>query len=186
MGKLVYGMSASLDGYVNDADGNFGWTAQDPGMHRFVNDLQSRVGAYLFGRRVYEAMRVWEDPAALAAMPEHVLEYVPIWRAADKRVFSTTLKDPAMPRTTVERRLDLDSVRALKESTASELSVAGPTLAAHLLRAGLVDELTVFIDPVVVGGGTRFLPDGLALDLTLLEEQRFSAGAVFLRYAIRN
>ena len=185
MGKLVYGMLASLDGYVNGPDGTFGWAEPDEEVHRFANELERGVGTYLFGRRMFETMRVWEDDAALAGLPDYVLEYAPIWRAAEKLVFSTTLEEPAIQRTRVERRLDLDAVRALKESSASELGVAGPTLAGDLLRAGLVDELTLFIVPVVVGAGTRFLPEQLSLDLSLVEERSFGSGTVFLRYAIR-
>ena len=185
MGTLVYGMSVSLDGYVNGPDGSIDWTDPDGETHRFVNDLESRVGTYLFGRRLFETMRVWEDEAFLADLPDFALEYTPIYRAAEKIVYSTTLEDPGLPRTRVERRLDLDAVRALKESTDADLAVGGPTLAAHLLRAGLVDELTVFLIPVVLGGGTRFLPAGLTLELSLTEERRFASGTVFLRYAPR-
>lgn len=101
-------------------------------------------------------------------------------------MYSTTLEDPGLPRTRVERQLDLEAIQAWKESSDADLAVGGPTLAAPLLRAGLVDELTVFLVPVIVGGGTRFLPEGLRLDLTLTEERRFASGTVFLRYATRS
>lgn len=185
MGKLVYGMTTSLDGYINGPDGRFDWSEPDEETHRFINELERRVGTYLFGRRMFETMRIWEDDEALAGWADYALEYAPIWRSADKVVFSTTLDRPAIPRTTLERRLDLEAVRALKESSTADLAVGGPTLAAHLLRAGLVDELTLFVVPKVVGGGTRFLPDGLDLDLSLEEERRFGSGTVFLRYAVR-
>ena len=172
-------MSISLDGYVNGADGTFGWTEPDEETHRFVRELESGKGTYLFGRRMFETMRVWEDEAALTGLPDYALEYAPIWRAAQKVVFSTTLEDPGVPRTRVERRLDLDSIRAMKESSAADLGAGGPTLAADLLRAGLVDELTVFVVPVVLGAGTRFLPDQLSIDLSLVEERPFGSGTVF-------
>jgi dihydrofolate reductase len=178
-------MSVSLDGYVNGPDGTFGWTEPDEQLSRFVNDVQSRVGIYFFGRRVFETMRVWEDDAALAGLPDYLLEYAPIYRAAEKVVFSTAMEDPALPRTRVERRLDADAVRGLKESTMADLAVAGPTLAADFLRAGLVDELTLISVPVVVGAGTRFLPDRLSLRLSLVEERSFASGSVFLRYAVQ-
>jgi len=185
MGKLVYGMSVSLDGYVNGPDGSIGWTAPERQLSRFVNEVESSFGIYLFGRRMFETMRIWEDDAALAGWPDYAVEYAPTYRAAEKVVFSTAMEDPALPRTRVERRLDPDAVRTLKQSTAADLAVAGPTLAGALLRAGLVDELTLVIVPVVVGAGTRFLPDRLSLDLSLVEERRFASGSVFLRYAIR-
>jgi len=185
MGKLVYGMSVSLDGYVNGSDGTFGWTEPEDQLSRFVNEVQSRVGTYLFGRRMFETMRVWEDDAALVDLPDYALEYGPIYRAAEKVVFSTAMEDPVLPKTRVVRRLDPDAVRTLKQSTAADLEVAGPTLAGDLLRDGLVDELTLFVVPVVVGAGTRFLPDQLSLRLSLVEERRFASGTVFLRYAIQ-
>lgn len=185
MGKLVYGMSVSLDGYVNGPDGGFGWTESDEELHRFASARQHGVGTYLMGRRMFEAMRVWDDEAALADLPEYFLDYVPIWRTADKVVYSTTLEQTTLPRTRIERWLDLGAVRALKESSERDLEVAGPTLASELLHAGLVDEITLFVAPVVVGAGTRFLPDQLSLDLTLVEQRRFTPGNVFLRYAVR-
>ncbi|MDQ7994156.1 MAG: dihydrofolate reductase family protein [Propionicimonas sp.] len=185
MGTLVYGLSTSLDGYVTGPDGTIDWTVPDEETSRFVNARESRVGTYLLGRRMYETMRVWEDDSFLVGLPDFIVEYVPIWRAAEKVVYSTTLEDPGRPRTRVERRLDPDAVRALKESTTADVGVAGAALAAGMLRAGLVDELTLLVLPVVVGGGTRFLPAGLGLSLELTEVQRFGSGAVFLRYAIK-
>lgn len=185
MGKLVYGMSTSLDGYVNDPDGEFGWSEPDEQTHRFVNEVQSGMGIYLLGRRLFETMKVWEDDAALADFPQYVRDYATIWRNARKIVYSTSLDDPGLPATSVERRLDFDAIRALKESTETDLTVGGPTLAEHLLRAGLVDELTLLIVPVAIGGGTRFLPRQLSLNLSLIEEQRFDSGTVFVRYAVQ-
>jgi len=181
--NIIVGTTSGTDGWLvaTSTSDNLGRFK----VHRFVNELQRRVGTYLFGRRMFETMRVWEDDAALASLPHYVLEYAPIWRAAEKVVFSTTMEEPAIPRTRVERRLDLDAVRALKESSSADLAVGGPTLAGDLLRAGLVDELTLFLVPVVVGAGTRFLADQLTLDLSLVDERRFDSNTVFLRYAIR-
>jgi len=186
MGRLIYGLTASLDGFVNDPDGDLSWGEPDEETSRFVNDQQRGIGTYLFGRRMFETMRVWDDESALVGWPDYILDYVAVWRAADKVVYSTTLPEPSEPRTRLERRLDLDAVRALKESSSADLAVGGPTLARHFLAAGLVDELALFVAPVAIGGGTRFLPDGLHLDLTLLEERRFAAGTTFLRYAVRS
>jgi len=186
MGKLVYGLSTSLDGFINDGDGGIEWTAPDAETSRFVNDLQSRVGTYLFGRRMWETMRVWDDEAALTGLPDYILEYVPIWRGIDKVVVSTTMSGLDAPRARLVGRLEPDGVRALVDAAGADVEVGGPTLAAPLLRAGLVDEITVVQVPVVVGSGTRFLPEGLRLDLALVEEHRFGSGAIFLRYAVRH
>jgi dihydrofolate reductase len=152
-------------------------------VHAFVNDLERSVGTYLFGRRMYETMAVWEtmdDPAPV------MRDYAEIWRGADKVVYSRTLapEDIATARTRVEHEFDPDAVRALKESAAADLGVGGPGLAASALHAGLVDEIQMFVVPVIVGGGTRALPDGLRAALQLLDERRFAAGFAYLRYRV--
>jgi dihydrofolate reductase len=180
MGKLVYSAIASLDGYVNDADGNFDWAAPDAEVHAFVNDQERPIGTYLYGRRMYETMAVWEtmdDPEPL------MRDYAQIWRAADKVVVSRTLDEVSTPRTRLERELDPEAVRALKAH--GDVSVGGPNLAAGALRAGLVDELHLFLNPVVVGGGTAALPDGLRAELELVGERRFANGVVHVHYRVR-
>jgi dihydrofolate reductase len=181
MGALVYSAIASLDGYVADEDGQFDWAAPDEEVHRFVNDHERRIGIFLLGRRMYGVMQVWDDPAAVDDQPGHVREFSEVWRAADKIVWSTTLSSVSTARTTLEHSLDLDRVRALKESD-RDLGVGGPHLAGQLLEAGLVDEISLYLVPVVVGGGTPALPAGVRLDLALVEERRFGNGTVFLRY----
>lgn len=185
MGILSYGMISSLDGFVAGPDGDFDWAEPDEETHRFVNEREHAVGTYLYGRRMYETMRAWAEDDWLVDAPGYVQDYARIWREADKVVFSTTLTTPPTERTRVEAHLDLDAVRALKAAGDSELSVSGPTLAADLLRAGLVDELAIYVAPAVVGGGTRLLPVGLQLGLSLVEEHRFASGMIFLRYSVR-
>ncbi|SDL42024.1 dihydrofolate reductase family protein [Tessaracoccus oleiagri] len=184
MGTLSYGMTASLDGFVNSADGTFDWGTPDEEVHDFILEQQQRIGTYLIGRRMFETMRVWDEDDFVAGMEEPYVQFTPIWRAADKIVFSSSLEDPGIPRTRVERSLDIDAIRRLKSSSAKDLEVAGPTLGAAFLRAGIVDELCLYIAPVVVGGGTRLFQEGLSLNLTLLEERRFGSGTVFLRYGV--
>jgi dihydrofolate reductase len=184
MGTLSYGMISSLDGFVAGSDGDFDWAEPDAETHRFVNEREHAIGTYLYGRRMYETMRAWAEDDWLVDQPDYVRDYARIWRDADKVVFSTTLTTPLTDRTRVEPRLDLDAVRALKAASDSDLSVSGPTVAADLLRAGLVDELTIYVAPAVVGSGTRLLPAGLKLELSLVEEHRFASGIVFLRYLV--
>ena len=185
MAKLTYTMLASLDGYVADERGEFGWAEPDEEVHRFVNELERHVGTYLFGRRMYEVMAAWDDPAMLAAAPAYIREFGELWRAADKVVYSTTLEDVRAGRTRVERSFDPDAVRRLKEAAEDDLSIGGPHLAGQALRAGLVDELGLLAVPAVVGGGTPWLPPGVRLRLDLLEERRFASGLVYLRYGVR-
>lgn len=185
MGTLSYGMIVSLDGYAKGPDGGFDWGEPDEVTHQFVNDRERAIGTYLYGRRMFETMKVWAQDDWLDGEPDVVQEYAQIWRSSDKVVYSTTMDQPDLANTRLERSLDLSAVRALKESTDKQLCVAGPTLAGQLLRAGLVDELTMFVAPVVVGGGSPAMPD-VSLELDLIEERRLGTQFVYLRYAIRN
>ena len=185
MAKLIYSAITSLDGYVADEDGRFDWAAPDEEVHRFVNDLERPVGAYLYGRRMYEVMVFWETAHTLADQPPYVQDFAEIWRAADKIVYSKTLETVSSARTRIEPVFDPEAVRQLKATAARDITVGGPTLAARALEAGLVDELHLFLSPVVVGGGKRSLPDNVHLKLELLDERRFGNGAVHLRYRVR-
>jgi dihydrofolate reductase len=180
MAKLIYGVMSSLDGYINDEQGRFDWGEPDDEVHSYVNDLERPIGTYLYGRRLYEVMRYWQDPGDLDAEPHR--DYARIWQAADKVVYSSSLESVSTPRTRLEREFDPAAVGELKSAAEADLGVGGATLAAEALRAGLVDELHQFLYPVVVGGGTPWLPDGLRLDLELQDERRFSTGVVYLHY----
>jgi dihydrofolate reductase len=185
MAALIYSAITSLDGYVADRTGRFDWARPDEEVHAFVNEAERGLGTYLYGRRMYEVMQFWEtagqeDPGP----PSPEREYADLWRAADKVVYSRTLPDVSTTRTRLERDFDPETVRRLKQSAEHDISVGGPTLAAHALAAGLVDEIHLFLTPVVVGGGTRSLPDDLSLDLELVEQHRFRGGVVHLGYRI--
>ncbi len=184
MARLIYSAIASLDGYVADEAGNFDWAAPGEEVHAFVNRLERPVGTYLYGRRMYELMVAWET-LPLDDEPPVMREFAELWRAADKIVYSRTLEAVAGARTRLERAFDPDAVRGLKAAAERDLSVGGPELAGHALKAGLVDELHLFLVPVVVGGGTRALPDDVHLELELQDERRFGSGVVFVRYGMR-
>jgi dihydrofolate reductase len=185
MARLIYSMLTSLDGYTADEQGGFGWAAPDEEVHAYVNQLAGPVGVYLYGRRMYETMVYWETAPTSAGEPQVVLDWARHWQAAEKVVYSRTLAGPRSARTRIERAFDPNAVRRLKTSAGRDLAVAGPALAGLALRAGLVDELHLLVCPVVVGGGTRFFPDGVRLDLDLLEARRFGSGVAALRYAVR-
>jgi dihydrofolate reductase len=184
--KLIYSAIASLDGYIEDASGQFGWAAPDDEVHAFVNELERPVGTYLYGRRMYDTMVYWESPPDLARQSKAVQDFAQIWQAADKVVYSRTLSSPSSDRTSIERELDVDAVRRLKETASRDVTVGGPELAAQAIAAGLVDEFQLFLVPVVVGGGKRALPEGVRLNLKLLDERRFGNGTVYLRYRVAN
>ena len=184
MGRLVYSVITSLDGYVADASGSFDWSEPDAEVHAFVNDRTRSIGTHLYGRRLYEVMVAWEG-LDLAGEPPEIRDFAGIWRNADKVVYSRTLETVSSARTRIERQFEPDDVRRLKETEDRDLVVGGPELAGHALRAGLVDEIELFVSPVVVGGGTRALPDGLRLDLELQDERRFGNGVVRVLYRTR-
>ena len=186
MARLIYLTNVSLDGYIEDAGGGFDWTVPDDGLFAFITDLIRPVGTFLYGRRLYDAMAVWETEPALAAQSELMAEFARVWQAADKVVYSTTSEAVTTARTRHERAFDRASVRALKESATHDLTVGGAQLAAHALRAGLVDECQLLVHPVVVGGGKPALPSGVHLALELLDLRRFSNGVVYLRYRVQN
>jgi dihydrofolate reductase len=166
---------------VADEDGKFDWAAPDEEVHSFVNDLERSVGTYLYGRRMYEVMGAWETMDTVD-QPSVIRDYAEIWRAADKIVYSTTLETPSSARTRIERNFDPDAVRQMKGSAERDISVGGPDLAAQVLKAGLVDELHLFLSPIVVGGGKQSLPDNVRLRLELLDERRFGNGVIHLHY----
>jgi dihydrofolate reductase len=182
MAKLIYSAIASADGYIEDAAGGFDWAAPDDELLRFVNDLERPVGTYLYGRRMYETMLYWETAHTVPGQPPLVLEFTSIWQAAGKIVFSRTLGSVPSARTRIERDFDPGMIRDLKSAAEHDVTVGGADLAGQALKAGLVDELQLFLVPAVVGGGKRALPDGVRSDLELLDTHRFASGAVYLRY----
>jgi dihydrofolate reductase len=184
MGKLIYTAIESLDGYVADGDGNFGWAEPDEEVHAFINDLERPIGTYLYGRRLYEVMIAWET-LDLADQPSFIRDFAEIWRAADKIVYSKKMEAVSSARTRIERDFDVEAVRQLKAAARRDVSVGGPGLAAQAFKAGLVDEYHLCVAPVVVGGGNQSLPEHVHLELELLNERRFGSGFVYLGYGIR-
>ncbi|NTW29134.1 MAG: dihydrofolate reductase family protein [Coriobacteriia bacterium] len=182
MAKLIFSMVESLDGYVADPAGKFDWAEPDEAVHTFINELERPVGTYLFGRRMYEVMVVWETLDGLADQPSFIKEFAKIWRAADKIVYSSTLDSVSSARTRIERDFDPAAIRRMKEEVVGDISVGGPGIAAQAIRAGLVDEYQLFVAPVIVGGGIRSLPDGVRLKLELVDERRFDNGMVYMHY----
>jgi len=183
IGKLVYVVNASLDGYSEDRDGGIDWGAPDEEYFRCINDLVRPVGTYLYGRRMYEAMVYWET-APDADQPPWMVEFAALWRAADKVVFSKTLASVSSRGTTLERGFDVEAIRPLVAGATHDLMVGGADLAAQAFGAGLVDECHLFLWPLVLGDGSHALPGDGRLDLELLDERRFRNGTVHLHYRI--
>ena len=186
MGKLIYSMITSVDGYVSDPGGTFDWGAPDEESHEFINNQMQSVGTFLMGQRMYETMVYQETGHMAADQPSFVLEYARIWQAADKIVYSTTLNEVTSERTRIERTLDPESVQKLKAESDLDLVIGGPHLAAQAIRAGLVDEYQPIVAPAIVGSGNPFFPNDVRVDLELLDERRFSDGVVYLRYGVKD
>jgi dihydrofolate reductase len=185
MAHLIYTANSSLDGYIEDMDGKFDWTAPDEEYFSFISNLVRKAGTYLYGRRLYETMMVWETDPNLAAESPLRRDFAEIWQAADKIVYSTTLESVSTRKTRLERSVDPEAIRQLKEAVEQDILIGGAELAAHAFRSGLIDECHLFLLPVIVGGGKQCLPDNVRLELELLQERRFGSGVVFLRYRAR-
>jgi dihydrofolate reductase len=182
MAKLIYSAITSLDGYVADERGNFDWAMPDEEVHAFVNNLERQAGTYLYGRRMYEVMVGWETASTRPDEPAVSRDFATLWQAADKIVYSKTLETASSARTRIERAFDPDAVRAMKAGADRDITVGGPDLAGQAIKAGVVDECHLLVNPVIVGGGNPSLPQGVRVRLELLDERRFGNGVVHLHY----
>ena len=182
MAKLIYTAIMSLDGYIADENGTFDWAEPDAEVHAFINDLERPVGTYLYGRRMYETMAVWQTVDTGNDQRPVSRDYAEIWRLADKIVYSRTLDKVSTPRPRLERVFDPDAVQLMKKSAARDMAVGGPDLAAQAIRAGLVDAYQLFLAPIIIGSGNQALPDGFRQRLELVNERRFGGGMIYLHY----
>lgn len=182
MAQLSYTAITSLDGYIEDEEGRFDWSAPDAEVHAFVNDLERSIGTHLYGRRLYETMAIWQDVGDGPDVHAVEADYAEVWRGLDKVVYSRTLDTVSTPRTRLERAFDPEAVRTLKATADRDIGIGGPDLAQHAFRAGLVDDVHLFVNPVIVGGGKPALPRDLRIDLELVGERRFGNGVVHLHH----
>lgn len=185
MARLIYASNMSLDGWTEDEHGGFNWAPPDDDVFASITELMGSAGTYLYGRRMYETMAVWETDPTLAARSDLTADFAKAWQAAGKVVYSSTLAATSTANTQLERHFEPGSVRDLKAAAHRDLLVGGPNLAAQALTAGLVDELRLFVWPVVLGGRAPALPTGTRADLELLDEHRFGNGVAHLRYRVR-
>jgi dihydrofolate reductase len=182
MAKLIYVTNVSLDGYIEDERGAFNWFPRDDEVFAFTTDLLRSVGTFLYGRRLYEMMAVWETNTSLAAQSDLTADFASAWQAASKVVYSTTVAAVSTADTRLKRHFDPAAVHQLKATAGNDLTVGGANLAAQAFQAGLVDECQLFVWPIVVGGGKPGLPTGIRAELELLDERRFGNGVIHLRY----
>ena len=184
MGKLLYVTNVSLDGYIEDEHGSLDWSSADDDFLVFITDLVRPVGTYLYGRRLYEAMAVWETDPSLAGASDLQADFADVWRAAAKVVYSRTLAEVTTADTRLERTFDPDAVRDMKAAATGDLMVGGAHLAAQAFEAGLVDECHLFVHPALLGGGKPALPSDVRADLELVDERRINQ-VVYVRHRIR-
>ena len=182
--KLIYSMLISLDGYTEDESGKFDWAMPDETLHKYTNTLSANVGTYLYGRKMYEVMVFWETADQAPNIPDYIRDWAIQWQSSQKIVFSSGLSEVQSRHTQIRKTFDIEEVKALKDSAQHDLAINGPELATHAFKAGLIDEIQMIIFPVVVGGGKRFIPEGLKLALELIEEKTFESGVVVLKYRV--
>jgi dihydrofolate reductase len=184
MARLIYASNMSLDGCTEDEHGALDWAPPDDDVFASITELMRSAGTYLYGRRMYEVMAVWETDSTLATRSDLTAHYAKVWQAADKVVYSSSLAAPSTANTRLERHFDPGAVHDLKAAASRDLLVGGPNLAAQALGAGLIDELRLFVWPIVLGGRKPALPTDTRTDLELLDEHRFTNGVVQLRYRV--
>ena len=182
MASLVYTAIASLDGYIEDPEGRFDFAMPDAELHEYANSLERNIGTHLYGRRMYETMAVWDTLGDGPDVSAVEADYAKVWRTLDKVVYSTTLAEVSTARTRLERTFEPAAVQVMKDAADRDISVSGPGLAQHAFRAGLVDEVHLFLFPIVVGGGKPALPADVRIQLELLDERRFASGVVHLHH----
>jgi len=182
MAKLLYISPTSLDGYLADETRSLDWSAPDEEFLAYITDLLRPIGTYLYGRKMYQTMAVWETPEAIPGLTPAMSEFASVWQAAGKVVYSKSLETVSTARTRIEREFDPQAIRDLKTQSPRDFTVGGPTLAAHAIRAGLIDEYHLFVVPRMIGGGNRILPPDVDVKLDLLDERRFASGWLYLRY----
>ena len=192
MAKLIYSTNASLDGFIENSDGDFNFSVPSPELHQFFNDEFRDVGTHIYGRKLYETMAVWETmdldgegPPEMANLVEPGRDFQQIWRGADKIVYSTTLEEVWTPRTELRSSFDVETIRAFVGSADSDVIIGGANLAASAFAAGLIDEISITLSTVSVGAGKPALPTDQTLELELLNERRFDNGAVNLQYKVK-
>ena len=184
MGKLIYGMMVSLDGFVETANRDLDWAIVDEELHTFVNEQEREIGTFLYGRKLYEVMTYWETADQNPSISAYELEYARIWKSTPKLVFSRTL-ERVEGNARLSREVVAEEIAKLKRSLDHDLGLGGPTLAAAFSRLGLIDEYRLYVHPVVLGSGAPFWPaQDNRLSLRLVETRTFGSGVVYLCYQL--
>jgi dihydrofolate reductase len=188
MGKLIYLITTSLDGYVADKNGNIDFTEPSEEVHSFINDTVRSTGTFLFGRKMYETMKIWDEiPTEGTSGPmdgpsEAMNDFAKIWRGASKVVYSTSLSNVTIADTKLERSFDPEAIQKLVAESDKDFGIGGPNLAGQAIKAGIVDEYHQFVAPIIIGGGNFWLPKDVKTKLKLVDLQKFKNGTVYHHY----
>jgi len=188
MGKLIYLITTSLDGFVADKNGDFEWAMPSEEVHAFVNDIVRHVGTSLLGRNMYEIMKIWDAiPTEGTGGPmdgpsEAMNDFAKIWRAAKKIIYSTSLTDVTIANATIERSFDPGAIQKLVAESDKDFDIGGPHLAAEAIKAGIVDAYHQIIVPQLIGSGKHWLPKDVKSKLKLVDLRKFENGFVHLQY----
>lgn len=188
MGKLIYLMTTSLDGYVADESGNFDWARPSEEVHQFVNDTLRNVGTILMGRKLYETMKIWDEiPTEGTSGPMDgpspaMNDYARIWRGANKIVYSTSLNEVTIANTMIERSFDPQTIEALVALSEKDYDIGGPQLAGEAIKANIIDEYHQIVVPILIGKGKPWLPQDANVELEVVDVRSFANGFVHLHY----
>jgi dihydrofolate reductase len=182
MSKLIFFTGMSLDGFIADENDSMEWSRPNDEVYTIINDIHRPIGTYLYGRKNYETMTVWETPEQMPDQTPDMLNFGRIWKAALKIVYSKSLQSVSTSNTRLEHDFDPQAVRELKAQSPHDISVAGPNLGGQAIQAGVVDEIHLLVVPILLGKGKRTLPENAVVKLELLDERRLGNGWVYLRY----
>ena len=185
MGKIIYTVLTSADGYFEDADGNFDWATPDEDVHRYINDSEKMNSLLLFGRKMYEVMKIWEDFPDLHNMPDYIIEYAGIWKIARKVVYSSSLKTLETTNTILKRSIDKNELEEMKISENGNIGIGGAELASQVLALKLIDEIHLFTFPVIIGSGKKWINTDEILKLEEYECREFENGVVLTKYRVK-
>ncbi len=183
MGKIIYAMSVSLDGYVESTGDDLSWSYPSAELHRHFNEEERKIDTFLYGRRMYETMAAyWPTAGENPSAPEVEIEYARIWNEKKKIVFSSTLTQVSW-NTELFRGDIAETINRLKARPGKDMTVGGATLAATFMRLGLIDEYRLYVHPILLGGGKpMFTQLQNQINLRLVETQVFGSGVVLLKY----
>lgn len=181
MRKIIFAESVSLDGYIEDQNGAIEWTTPSEELHRHFNDRELEVDTHLYGRKVYEIMQYWENADQ---DPDYMKEYALRWQKQKKIVFSTTL-DQVKSGYELRNSVNPDEIRKWKQSPGKNMLVGGASLASSFMKHGLVDEIHLYIPPILLGGGKPMFYSGKEQNLQLLDSRIFPGGVVMLKYQLK-